>query len=232
MALATLLELTTIDLKVAHLFYDESRGLWPQAHSAWCNEWLHLGGRDFVFLLGLIGIGLFLVSFFQTRWRHWRRPAAFLVASIALSTGLVASLKQITNVDCPRRLTEFGGDRPYVRLFADRPDDLPRAHCFPGAHSSSAFSLFSLFFILRDRGRWKKAASRALAGASLLGFLFAFGQWARGAHFVSHDLWSAFLCWAMVLGLYWGPFRSHLWPASGPLRGEPLRGEPLRGEAP
>ena len=36
----------------------------------------------------------------------------------------------------------------------------------------------------------------------LVGFTFAFGQEARGAHFISHDLWTLSLCWFGALGLF------------------------------
>jgi membrane-associated PAP2 superfamily phosphatase len=42
----------------------------------------------------------------------------------------------------------------------------------------------------------------ALAAGLAVGVLFAFGQEARGAHFLSHDLTSAILVWYVQLGLY------------------------------
>jgi hypothetical protein len=53
-------------------------------------------------------------------------------------------------------------------------------------------------------------ARGALLAALALGLTFGFGQWARGAHFVSHDLWSAAICWFVSLGLYLFPFRGRL----------------------
>ena len=36
---------------------------------------------------------------------------------------------------------------------------------------------------------------RCLGGALLLGVLFGVTQQLRGAHFLSHDLWSLIICW-------------------------------------
>ena len=85
-------------------------------------------------------------------------------------------------------------------MFADRPDYLPRAQCFPGAHSSSGFALMSLFFALRDRCR--RVARGALALGIGIGVAFSIGQEARGAHFLTHDFASAALVWWMLLALY------------------------------
>jgi membrane-associated PAP2 superfamily phosphatase len=151
------------------------------------------------------------LSFAWTRARAWRRSAGFVFLALALSTGIVGLLKVSTNVDCPWDLAEFGGDRPYVTLFGDRPDDLPRAECFPGAHSSSGFALVCFYFLWRDQSRRK--ARWALAGAIAVGVLFSFAQEARGAHFLSHDLASAVLVWTIQLGLYTLMIRRRAAPA-------------------
>ena len=43
------------------------------------------------------------------------------------------------------------------------------------------------------------AGSVLLAGA---GLVFGSGQQLRGAHFLSHDLWSLAVCWFLALGLF------------------------------
>jgi membrane-associated PAP2 superfamily phosphatase len=113
---------------------------------------------------------------------------------------IVGGLKSITNVDCPWNLSGFGGHNDYFALFADRPDALKRAQCFPGAHASSGFALFAFYFVFRDRSR--RLARWALAGAIAVGVAFSIGQEARGAHFLSHDLASAAIVWFVQLGLY------------------------------
>ena len=44
----------------------------------------------------------------------------------------------------------------------------------------------------------------------VIGFTFALGQQARGAHFISHDLWTLSLCWFGALGLFL-LFQPHRW---------------------
>jgi membrane-associated PAP2 superfamily phosphatase len=182
------------------LFFDRSRGIWIGAHTWWAEAWIHTGGRNLVRAITL-GAALLLVgSYVRDRLRPLRRAASFVVLAILLSTGISGILKHVTNVDCPWSLAGFGGDRPYVPLFGDRPDALPQAACFPGAHSSSGFALICFYFLLRNRSR--RSAAAALAAGIAAGALFAFGQEARGAHFFSHDLTSAVLVWYVQLGLY------------------------------
>lgn len=178
--------------------YDAARG-WIGAHS-WWTQAVHSGGRAFVWLIALGALGTWALSFTSIRLRALRRGALFVFLGIGLSTGIAGLLKDVTNVDCPWSLSDFGGTQPYVTLFGDRPDLLPHARCFPGAHSSSGFALLAFYFLLRDRSR--RAARWALAGGIAVGALFAFGQEARGAHFFSHDLTSAVLVWYVLLALY------------------------------
>lgn len=208
LVLAPAFELSSLDVSLADCFYDRATGRWRWADAWWSNELIHTGGKDLVLLLGLGALGCWAASFFVPRLRPLRRAGAFLALSIALGTGLVAVLKNTTNVDCPWDMDLYGGNRPFVTLFEDRPGGLEPGRCFPGGHSSGAFSLCGFYFLFHRRDR---RVSLAALGTSLaLGLVFSFGQWVRGAHFASHDLWSAFLCWFVSLLLYAWVFRFHI----------------------
>jgi membrane-associated PAP2 superfamily phosphatase len=198
-ALVTLGEL---DRPIANwLFFAPHRGwLGAGAGDFWAHELIHGAGRWLVRAVAVAGLACWALSFRMSRLAGWRREALYVFVSITAATALIGVLKTLTNVDCPWDLAGFGGDRPYVPLFAHRPDYLPHAACFPGAHSSSGFALMSLYFALRDRQR--RAARWAFGAAVVVGVVFSIGQQARGAHFFSHDLASAALVWWTLLLLY------------------------------
>jgi membrane-associated PAP2 superfamily phosphatase len=190
-----------IDTYIArHWAYDATVTRWLGHGRWWADDLLHTDGRDAILLViaGLlvtIGGGLF-----SPRWSAARGTAIYLLATIGLAWGLVGLLKHVTNVPCPWSLLGFGGERPHVGLFSPRPVGFGPAACFPGAHSASGFALFAFYFAFRDRR--PRRARRLLAIAILIGAIFAFGQEARGAHFLSHDVSSAFLAWFVALGTY------------------------------
>ncbi len=188
----------------AHAFYDATGG-WFGRGSVWAEGVIHTGGGAVVRLVGLVALAALLASWQATRLAPYRRALLYFVLALALTNGLTGLLKHLTNVDCPWDLDLFGGRFPYVGLFADRPDTLRRAACFPGAHSASGFALVALYFVLRDIDRGK--AWIGLATGVGLGAVFAFAQEARGAHFLSHDVTSAAIAWAVSLALY-AAFRS------------------------
>jgi membrane-associated PAP2 superfamily phosphatase len=197
------IEWSGLDRPLAHaLFYDTAAGRWlgEGAGNWWARDLIHDGGRWLARSVGAWALVMWLASFAWARARPWRRTAGFVFLAMAMSILIVGALKSITNVDCPWDLAEFGGDRPYVALFADRPGFLPRAQCFPGAHSSSGFALVCFYFVLRDRSR--RLARWALAAAGVVWAVFSLGQQARGAHFLSHDLASVAIVWFVQLALY------------------------------
>lgn len=207
---AAVLASSTIDLRIAHaLFFDETQSRWLGATSWWTNELIH---RDGTWLMRSIAAGALLL-WAATWWRPQlhalRRPALYFFLSVVLSVGLVGLLKTLTNIDCPRDLTEFGGAFPFIHLFEPRPSALRPARCFPAAHSSSGYALLALYFVFRERSR--RVARFGLAAGLGMGLVFGIAQQARGAHFVSHDIWSAMLVWTVALSLYTFAFKARLW---------------------
>lgn len=208
---AGVLTVTPLDFALARtLFFDASSGQWRAADAWWANEFLHTGGRWAIRGVAAFALVAWLWTFRDRRFVARRRAAAYLTLAIVLSTGLVGLLKSLTNVDCPIDLSAFGGHRPYVNLFADRPDDLPHARCFPSAHASSGYSLLALYFLWRERRPAR--ARRGLVAGVVMGTLFGVAQQARGAHFLSHDVWSALLVWLTCLTLYVYGFNARLHP--------------------
>ncbi len=73
------------------------------------------------------------------------------------------------------------------------------ARPFP-AIATGAFALFAFYFVWRRQH--PRCAAAALVTATFLGLVYAGTQWVRGAHFVSHDLWSVMVAWLVCLGCY------------------------------
>jgi membrane-associated PAP2 superfamily phosphatase len=223
--LAPIFATTMADIAIARaLFFDASSSNWIGADSWWTNEFLHTGGRWAVRGVVALTLIFLIAASVDGRLRPWQRPAAYFLVAMVVTIGIVGLLKTLTNIDCPSDLQEFGGAFPYMHLFADRPGALRHARCFPAAHASSGYALLALYFVFWERHR---ALARFGLGLGMtLGLVFGLAQQSRGAHFVSHDLWSAFLAWALSLTLYAFAFKAQLWnkheasAAAGRLRGE------------
>ena len=199
---ATVVHGLDLDRRISRAwFFDADAQAWIGAGQWWAINLIHRGGNALAWTIGLTVIGTLVAGGWMERLRPYRRKAAYLVVAMALCATVVGALKLATNVDCPRDLEGFGGTYPYVQLFEDRPDGLPRGRCFPGSHASTGFALMAFYFVLLDTR--PRLARVLLTSAVALGTIYSIGQQARGSHFLSHDLTSAVLAWFELLGL-WG----------------------------
>lgn len=214
LVLAGVLAFTRVDVDIARtLYYDAAQHRWIGAGNWWINELIHTGGRWLLRAVIVAAIVLWAWTTRRPALRPLRRPTGYFVVASILSVGIVGLLKTVTNVHCPWDLSEFGGLQPYLHLFDPRPSALRAGHCFPAAHASSGYALLALYFVLIEVR--PRIARMALALGIAAGLLFGIAQQSRGAHFMSHDLWSAFLVWLVCLTVYTCGFRASLWPAAG-----------------
>ncbi len=183
------------DFTVADYLFLKENNEWA-LHHAWVTETLlHEGGRAFSETLALLVIGGLVVSIIWPSLRHWRRPLSYLVVALAVSTLSIATLKQLISMDCPWDLARYGGELPFIGLFEVRPDNLPDSACFPAGHASAGYAWLALYFFFKatfPRWRWL-----GLAIGLAMGMTFGFAQQLRGAHFLSHDLWTLLICWTL-----------------------------------
>jgi len=209
--------LSMLDAEVARaVFFDTARHQWIGGHSWWTTRFLHDGGRWAIRGIVAAAFLLWIATFVRRDWRAWRRPSLYFTVAMVVAIGLVGLLKVVTNVDCPWDLQEFGGRFPFVHVFAARPAGLRHAQCFPAAHSSSGYALMALYFVAHEYSR--PLARWGLAIGLSVGLLFGIAQQSRGAHFLSHDVWSACITWLVSLSLYTFAFKRSLAepPASDP----------------
>ena len=199
-ALLFAVEHSGLDLWLASHWYAIEGGGWN-----WRDHWLaqgiiHHRGRQLVLTVGLAVLALWLASLRVPALRAWRRPLAYLFVSLVVLPSIVALTKRASPVPCPWDLAPFGGELPYRHNFAYAwPALADGGHCFPAGHASGGFALVSLYFAAHAGG-WRRAW--LLLPGLAVGIAFALGQQARGAHFLSHDLWSLSVCWFGALALF------------------------------
>jgi len=196
-----LLELTSVDMDLANLFFDQAAGQFIGRHSYLLENILHDRVKQGVILLGLLSVVAFASSFFWKRLFGWRRELGCLVLALSVSTAFVTPLKKVTQVQCPWSLTQFGGKETYSKLLEPRPATNKPGMCWPGGHAATGFCLFGLFFMLRDRR--PRLARVAFVVALVAGSVLSVGRMMQGAHFLSHNVWTAVFCWLIGLGSYY-----------------------------
>ena len=182
-----------LDLVLAHWF-GTTQGFALRDHWLFTTV-LHEGARR---LSWLLVVGLSLAVWWPVgvlrQLDRWQRLQ--LVVSILLGLALVVAIKRISSTSCPWDLAEFGGLARYVSHWRFGLVDGGGAHCFPAGHASAGFAFVGGYFVLRDRA--PRAARIWLAAALTAGLVLGVSQQMRGAHFMSHTLWTAWLCWTVA----------------------------------
>lgn len=207
------LELTDLDLLATDPFYDFTARRWTYLEAWWAKGLLHDQGKWSVIACGIACFVALVLSLRSPRWARWRRSWAYAAACLALCPAVAGILKATTGRHCPWEISRYGGRVDWTPLFvAPRviAEGAPVGKCWPAAHASSAMALCGLYFLALALN-WGRARLWLLPSL-ILGGAFAFAQHARGAHFLSHSIWSAALCWFIALGVFAG-MKGRLGPA-------------------
>lgn len=194
LALALLLgwELAGWDLPVAQWY--GSTGGFALRNDWWTQRVLHDGGRV---LSGIVLVAALLLAWRPPWASHGPRGRRFAMLGLVFANlMLVPLLKHFSRTSCPWDLDLFGGSARYVPHWMLAVVDGGPGRCFPSGHAVAAFAFLPLYFYWRTPRPF--AARVALALVFAFGALFGWAQLARGAHFPSHTMWSAWLCWVVA----------------------------------
>lgn len=203
------LEFFRVDLWITGHFYNASLHQWPYRESWLLENVLHVGGRYLTYLLAAAAVLCWLISFrSNSALSPYCRHLFFLLISGISGPLIIVLLKNHAHVDCPWNLALFGGDKPYIRLLDYASSQLKAGHCFPAAHAGSGFAFLSLyFFLLLVKPDYK---FYGLYFGLTLGIVYGIAQQMRGAHFLSHDIFSLAVSWFSSLVLFLLFFRKQL----------------------
>lgn len=197
---------------ISRQFYQAGVGF-PLRDSAQFDFWWHIFPKRMMFLLPLWALLQIIyggVLRYQNRLTgirrdEWLRWCAIFVIGL-LTPLLLSLLKKWTNQACPWSLSEFSGTLPYVHLLDPRPWAAHSQACWPAGHAAVGLSMLVVSFVggwpralWRDeatlgapRSVWLSAGAFA-AYAVVLSMVLGFSQVMRGAHFISHQIWSLWI---------------------------------------
>lgn len=185
------------DLWLAKVFYQWQGNQWLLRDHWLTEQILHKGARVVNYLMLLTVLAL-TVLMWRTHGRQSYQSRAYFALFVSLLTSfiLIALLKSLTNKACPWNLQLFGGIEPYYHLLQSRPASLPPSQCFPAGHASVGYAWVALFYFfsqVKPHLRWF-----GLGTGLITGLILGLNQQLRGAHFLSHDVTTLFLCWLVA----------------------------------
>jgi membrane-associated PAP2 superfamily phosphatase len=204
LAMLWLFHATRLDLRLAAPYYDAANRAFPWRY-AWSTKYLVHHYLKYTLLVA--GLATWLIALrgrFLHRWprpligheRRWRVVAL----SFLLVPAVIGLLHRASAMHCPWDVTDFGGRVAYFDLLGALPRDVAPGHCFPAAFVASGSWLLALALLWLPGHRLRSAGIGVAALA--LGFGLGWVQQMRGAHFLSHTLWSLWWSWLVVLVLH------------------------------
>ncbi len=119
--------------------------------------------------------------------KRWYLGYLFWVSIIA--AGAIGIIKSHSAHACPWNMTV-----PTTTGF-EWDFSAKKGHCFPGGHAATGFMIMTGFFVFRLSN--KKLAYICLFAGIILGLVMGWGQMMRGAHFFSHNIWTAWVIWCV-----------------------------------
>lgn len=199
-SVAIVITVADLDRTVADYFY------LLQGHSwAWKDAWIaevlfHRGARALSLMLVLVLLAFAIASYFGGWLTVHKKALFYLFFATSGSSFLVSFLKSSLAVSCPWEFERYGGNLIYsnvVEQFFLRNG----AGCFPAGHASAGYAWVSCYFFgLYYQSKWSRAG---LIIPLFAGLVLGLVQQIRGAHFISHDVFTLALCWFFSLGLFW-----------------------------
>ena len=198
-----------LDLALAQLVATPTG--FPWRDHGFLTRVMHDGARTLAGLL--VGVLVIVVVFPLGPFRALTRvQRLWLLATVVGGLVLPALLKRLSATSCPWDVREFGGASTWVSHWQWGRVDGGPGHCFPAGHASAGFAWIAGFFAWPAGSTW---ARRWLWGALVAGLALGLAQQLRGAHFMSHTLWTAWICWTWAWVLSYLLARNRHAPAAG-----------------
>lgn len=201
LALAALFETTMLDQWFADRLYAFEGGRWALQDHFLAYEVMHHYGKLTVIAIGVLTMLLAILSCCVEGLKPWRWPLVYLVVGLVTAPALLSLSKHFSDIPCPWDLARYGGEMAY-RHSLDYPFSWTGLHsrsCFPAGHAAAGYGMLVIYF-----AAWPYARRPALflLPGLLTGAAFGVAQQLRGAHFLSHDVWTLALTWFIALGLF------------------------------
>lgn len=198
-ALAISIELSGVDMWLADKFYILEGGRWALKDAWITSAIIHNVGKHLSLLIALIILIAFISTYFTQRLRKYRRELLYLLIAAGGGSLLISVLKDFTHVSCAWDFTRYGGNAEYATVFMQ----ILHAsgdNCFPAGHASGGYAWLAFYFLgVHFNSKWRWAGLGFAVG---VGLIFGISQQLRGAHFISHDLWTLGICWFFSLTIF------------------------------
>lgn len=192
-------EYSNVDILIQSHFYDFSSSKWLIDRNNSLLKLIFYDGIKKIIVAVFISILLSLLFFRKRELVQKYQKGLFIVLLAGiLIPSTVGLLKKFTKVPCPRNISIFNAEHPYIKVFQKYPENFhikKRIKCWPAGHVSGGFALLSLFFL------FKNMRNRILSLIAVISVSWLMGTYKMliGDHFISHTIITMIISWLIIL---------------------------------
>ncbi len=190
-------EFSNLDILIQNYFYNFSNKEWIINRDNKLLKFFFYDGIKILLIALLILIFLGLIFFRKNKLiQIYRNGFIIVLFSGILIPCSIGILKKITKTPCPKNISYYDGNHPYIKVFQKYPELFKkRVNCWPAGHASVGFSFLSLFFL------FKKTRNKLLSfiAALIIGFIMGIYKMLIGDHFISHTIITMIISWLVIL---------------------------------
>lgn len=174
-----------LDRRISGVFHSPREGFFLEKQAPW--SWLYRYGTMPGLVFIALGIFAFFMSTVSERWTDIRRPAAIVVLTALLGSGIMANviLKPYWGRPRPSQTTDFGGEWRYRNALS--PGIPGKGQSFPSGHCTIAFLFTSAW---AARRKFPKSAFALSVFGLAYGLLMSAARIVQGAHFATDAMWA------------------------------------------
>lgn len=184
---------SNLDLTLISPWVD-SAGQFPFKDSWFLATLNHRYVKNIIILIYCFYFFTWIASFKFKKLKPLRHDYAYFFFASMLCTILIGFIKAHSAHACPWDMT-VPTNTGFTWNFS-----AIDGHCFPGGHASTGFALMTGYFVY-FKSNTKRAYFFLITGL-ILGFTMGWAQMMRGAHFLSHNLWTAWITWLINFIVY------------------------------
>ena len=189
-----LTDYSNLDFWLEQQFFNDISQEFVWRYHSFFDGFLHHGLKNLMYLLGFISI---LLAIYASR-RHWisAKQAILGAGGILFLPLLISGLKRITEKQCPWSIEGLGGTMPHLHLLDSGLQSFS-SQCFPAGHAAGGYMWLAWSGVLA----WSHPhlAKVLLWFALLMGGVMGLARMMQGAHFLSHVIATAAICWAYMM---------------------------------
>lgn len=191
--------LSGVDVWVQSHFYNQNTHLWMLDKNRTVLKFLFYDGIKFAIIIFSVALLFILIlGYKKPLIKQHRRALIIVIASAIFVPLLVGSLKDVTNMPCPKNLKRFGGDHPDTCVWEKYNSEvckMAKIKCWPAGHASGGFALLSLVYLFSSlRGK-----IIAVVVAISIGWSMGIYKMLIGDHFLSHTVITMIMAWLIIL---------------------------------